>query len=89
METIMGAKLCFWLDISRIGACLCLVQSLLAKGYQGKTVSAYLSALGTFREWLNRPRPQSRMISYMLRGESRDLPLTQDPRARFSYRSRN
>ena len=61
MEAIMGAKLCFWLDIQESGLFM-LVQSLLAKGYQGKTVSAYLSALGTFREWLNQPRPQSRMI---------------------------
>ena len=49
-----------------------LVISLLQEGLSGSSVSAYVSAIGTFCVWLNQPRPRTELVNYLIKGGSTD-----------------
>lgn len=68
LETYMGAPLSTWIGLSddRLHA---LVSALLAANVSGGTINSYISALGTFSTWLNKPRPRTELIGYLIRGE--------------------
>lgn len=35
----------------------------------GGTINSHIAALGTFATWLNKPRPRSELVSYIIKGE--------------------
>ena len=43
---------------------------MLAQNMSGTAINSHLSAIGTFATWLNKPRPRSELISYIIKGES-------------------
>lgn len=42
---------------------------MLAQNMAGGTINSHIAALGTFATWLNKPRPRSELLSYIIRGE--------------------
>jgi site-specific recombinase XerD len=68
LERYMGAPFVSWVDLDDAGL-HSLVATLLASNVAGSTINCYLSAVGTFAAWLNKPRPRTELVSYLIRGE--------------------
>lgn len=68
-EAFMGAPFIHWVDLDDAGL-LALVQAMLAAEFKGATITSHLAAVGTFAVWLNKPRPRSGLVSYLIKGES-------------------
>ena len=43
----------------------------------GGTINSYLSAVGTFATWLNKPRPRTELISYLMARMERSFAAAQ------------
>ena len=68
LEEYMGGPLHTWIGLSDDNL-HGLVSALLAANVAGGTINSYISALGTFSTWLNKPRPRTELIGYLIRGE--------------------
>ena len=68
LEKMLGTPLVEWVDMSE-GLLFHVVQVLTARNLAPGTIQSYLSAVGTFAGWLNKPRPASTFIMALLKGQ--------------------
>lgn len=67
-ERFMGAPLHTWVEMDE-HSLHNLVTGMLALNWNGGTINSHLAAVGTFASWLNKPRPRSALVSYLIKGE--------------------
>ena len=68
LEKMLGTPLVEWVDMSE-GLLFHVVQVLTARNLAPGIIQSYLSAVGTFAGWLNKPRPASTLIMALLKGQ--------------------